>query len=372
MQVIVYVANSAQIGGGNRVLMDLLTGLDARRFAPLLVSPGPGPLAEWATSRSIEVAVIPRSTGRWAGGRLELMGQAARLALLLARKRARLVHAGAQTCYRPVALAGRLARVARVCHLGFPPGEGELAWVFRLGVEAVAACYEGQAREVAEVVRRVSPRARIVGIRNGVDTDSFAPADPAAPSSPLRFGARHVFVIVGHLSDVKGYPAFVEAAAQVAAEVPDAGFLAVGGETIAHGYRRQLERRVEERGLSSRFHFLGWREDVAEVLRAADVMVLPSLAEGLPIAILEAMACARPVIATPVNGVPEAVTDGVTGLLVPPGDSASLARAMLRLARDPALARRMGAEGRKRAAERFSKGRFVKEVEALYDELLAG
>src|SRR5205823_5255694 len=111
--------------------------------------------------------------------------------------------------------------------------------------------------------------------------------------------------------------------------------------------RRGLLRRTGARGLLRRPRgaarlprrcdpgsFLGFRSDVADVLRAADIVVLPSLDEGLPLAVLEAMACAKPVVATPVGGVPEAVVDEVTGILVPPSDSESLAAAMLRLLQD--------------------------------------
>jgi glycosyltransferase involved in cell wall biosynthesis len=100
-------------------------------------------------------------------------------------------------------------------------------------------------------------------------------------------------------------------------------------------------------------------------------MVLPSLAEGLPIAILEAMACARPVVATPVGGVTDAVVNGQTGLLVPPQDAVALAEAVLRLLRDPAWARRMGTEGRHRAETFFSLDRVISRVESLYEEIKA-
>ena len=117
--------------------------------------------------------------------------------------------------------------------------------------------------------------------------------------------------------------------------------------------------------------FLGWRRRVGDVLAAADVVVLPSLTEGLPLAVLEAMACARPVVATSINGTREAVVDNVTGFLVAPNDDEATAEAMLRLIDDKALARDMGVNGRQRVERHYNLASFVESVEALYDDLLA-
>jgi glycosyltransferase involved in cell wall biosynthesis len=179
-----------------------------------------------------------------------------------------------------------------------------------------------------------------------------------------------VVLAVGHLSEVKGYPVFLEAAARLAPRLGDVAFVALGGETTTPGYRAVLEARAAALGVAARVHFLGWRSDVARVMGAADVVVLPSLAEGLPLAVLEAMACGRPVVASAVGGVPEAVVDGRTGLLVPPGDAGALAEAIQRVLEDPAAGRRMGAEGRRRLEAHFSLDRVLGEVHALYDDVL--
>jgi glycosyltransferase involved in cell wall biosynthesis len=349
-------------------MMELVTGLDRSRFEPVIVSPGRGPLTEWAAARQLPSFVVRPRTGA-----LGELRRSAALALLAARTRARIVHATAQTCYRAASLAGLLTRARRVCHLGFPPDAGELEWAFRFGVEAVIACYHGQVREVAPAVRRRSRAARVVAIDYGIDVSVFRPPKDGHvdAASPLRRGAGFVALIVGHLSEVKGYPWFVEAARRVAEALPQVRFLALGGETASPGYRVRLEEKIAGSGLGDRFELLGWRDDVAGVLRAADVMVLPSLAEGLPIAILEAMACARPVIGTTVNGIPEAVVDGVNGFVVPPRDAEALARAILKLARDPQLAAAMGREGRKRAVQDYGKDRYVADVQQLYQSLLS-
>jgi glycosyltransferase involved in cell wall biosynthesis len=307
---VLYVANAARIGGGNRVLMDLMRNLDPARFDPVLVSPDEGELPAWARTTGIPVHVVP--DGDWHGA-LPLARRTAALVRLILRERAAIVHASAPTCYRAAGLAGLLTGRARVCHLGFPPEDGELERSFVSGPDVVIGCYEGQATAHAGEIGRLKPRCRVIGIPNGVDTARFRPQAPDAEIAALRAGARQVVAILGHISDVKGHPTFVEAAAQVAAAFPDTRFLAIGGENLQPGLRTALERRAASLGLGARLQFLGFRSDVERVLRAVDVVALPSRAEGFPLAVLEAMACGKPVVATPVGGVGEAVVDGVRG-----------------------------------------------------------
>jgi glycosyltransferase involved in cell wall biosynthesis len=367
---VMYVANSEKIGGGNRVLMDIASGLNRDRFVPHIVTPGPGPLAAWAMDQGIDVRSIPG--GDWSG-RGGLVRRAAMLAWTARRQRIGVLHAMAPMCYRALGLAGRMLDLPRICHLGFPPSPGELAWSFQFAPDAVVACYEGQARDVHADVRAVRSDCRVVAIPNGIDTGVYRPAPVNWETHrQLRRSASHVVLITGHLSDVKGYPTFLRAAARLARQLPNCLFLALGGETTGPGPLARFTSLAAELGIRDRVSFLGFRSDVADVLRAADIVVLPSLDEGLPLAVLEAMACAKPVIATPVGGVPEAVVDELTGILVPPSDSESLAAAMLRLLQDRDLAGRMGNAGMRRAQEYFSVRRLVAEVEALYEQAIAG
>ena len=128
----------------------------------------------------------------------------------------------------------------------------------------------------------------------------------------------------------------------------------------------ELGRQVKELGLTGAVHFLGPRNDVPALMRRFDLFVLPSLWEGLPNAALEAMAARRAVVATAVDGTPEAVLEGSTGLLVPPRDSAALAQAIIALLADEPRRRRLGEAGRQRVESEFSMDRMVSQIEALY------
>ncbi len=120
---------------------------------------------------------------------------------------------------------------------------------------------------------------------------------------------------------------------------------------LHEAYRAEILQLIRTLGLDGHFRILGARKTVADVIRLCDILVNASLTEGLPTVVLEAMACARPVVATNVGGVPECVVDGVTGILVPPGDVEALAAAILRLVEDRGLAACMGLAGRERALE---------------------
>jgi glycosyltransferase involved in cell wall biosynthesis len=132
------------------------------------------------------------------------------------------------------------------------------------------------------------------------------------------------------------------------------------------------EREIRKRKLQDNFLLLGWREDIGALLAATDVLLLASLYEGLPRVVLQAMAAGKPVVATAVSGTPEAVKEGVTGFLHPPHDAAGMARSLERLLKDRALAKKMGAAGRKGLKGSFLIPEMLGQIEALYREVMEG
>ena len=150
-------------------------------------------------------------------------------------------------------------------------------------------------------------------------------------------------------------------------EVPEARFLVVGDGPERHA----LEAEAIARGVAGRIQFLGYRADVPELLADCDLFVLPSLFEGLPLSILEAMAARRAVVASDIGGNDEAVIEGETGVLVPPAEPAALAAAIRALLADAPRRQRFGAAGRARVEQEFSAEVMVRRVTSVYDELLA-
>ena len=155
---------------------------------------------------------------------------------------------------------------------------------------------------------------------------------------------------IGALVDHKGHRHLVHAATDIVRAVPDARVVILGEGEL----RGDLTRLIHDLGLERHVLLPGFRPDVLSLLKTFDVFVMPSITEGLGTSILDAMACAKAVVASAVGGIPEVVEPEVTGLLVPPRDPGTLGAAVVRLLRDPALARRLGEAGRVRVEQRFS------------------
>ncbi len=178
---------------------------------------------------------------------------------------------------------------------------------------------------------------------------------------------RPLIGIVARLVPIKRHEDFIAASALVLARHPEARFLVIGdGER-----RTELEALTGRCGLSERVRFLGWRHDLDRIYVDLDVVVLTSANEGSPVSLIEAMAAARPVVATAVGGVPDLVEHGVTGWLTPSGDPSSLADAIATLLADPERRRAMGTAGRKRVADGYGVDRLVSDVERLYTDLMS-
>ncbi len=173
--------------------------------------------------------------------------------------------------------------------------------------------------------------------------------------------------IVGRLAPIKAHEVFLEAARHIGQALPDACFLVIGdGER-----RAELESMAQRLGLEARVRFLGWRRDLGRVYADLDVVALCSRNEGSPVVLIEALAAARPAVATAVGGVPEVVLDGETGLTVPPNDPLALAEGVRRLLGDRVLAARLGQAGRRHVYPRYDSSRLVDDMRSLYRRELA-
>ena len=208
-------------------------------------------------------------------------------------------------------------------------------------------------KRMAETLRDSGYRPTMVThIHNGIDLRKvIARRRPEDVKRDLGIDARTILIgTVGRLSPVKGHASFLRAARLILEQQPGARFLIVGGGPLEH----ELIASASQLQLDGACLFLGPRVDVYELMSAMDTFVLPSLDEGIPMAILEAMALGKPVVATAVGGLPEVVQHRVTGLLVAPGDERALADACLELARDREWAHSLGAQARRAVEEGFS------------------
>jgi len=220
----------------------------------------------------------------------------------------------------------------------------------------VANC--AAARQALLDAERPRPGSVLV-LENGVDLDRFLAIEPPGDAA-RRVGA------VANLRPVKGLELLVSAAGELAARFPGVSFH-VAGEGEERG---ALGRLAGELRINDRFHLPGAQQDIPAFLATLDVAVLCSRAEGMPNAVLEYMAAARPIVATAVGAVPEMIEDGRHGLLVPPGDAGALAAAIARLLANRPLTRRLALTARQRAIERYSRQAMVRRFEDLYVSLV--
>lgn len=182
-----------------------------------------------------------------------------------------------------------------------------------------------------------------------------------------------VICFVGRVVKEKGILDLACAMAQVKKAVHNAKLLVVG-DTLpsdrTRGTSRKLKDLLKRAGLENAVVFAGYREDIPAILSICDLLVLPSHREGMPVTVLEAMAAARPIVATNIRGCREEVVDGVTGLLVPPGDPKALADAITSILADPERAKEMGEEGQRRVEAEFRQERVIAEQVAVYNRLV--
>ncbi|HHY93851.1 MAG TPA: glycosyltransferase family 4 protein [Firmicutes bacterium] len=359
---VLHVITDTNVGGGGRYLLNLLS---APAFAGLKVQVA---CPQGELSRRLERLGVSRAdiSGRDVSMSGRLVGELLRV---MRRFRPHVVHTHASLAGR---LAARLLRIPVVYTKHnvvripspegvVPPPAGTVKRLFNrlsgmLLSDRIIAVSAGVQAELLEA--GFSPR-QVVHIPNGIDLRPFARFSLPARTFRYRVGT------VARLSRQKGLPYLIEAAARVLAAEPRATFL-IGGQGPEEPRLREM---IESQGLEGRVTLAGFVDDVPGFLENLDVYVLSSLYEGLPLATLEAMAAALPVVATSVGGVPEAVEDGVTGLLVPSRDPVALAEAILALLRDPARADALGRAGRRRVEVEFDARLMAERVVALYREV---
>jgi len=208
---------------------------------------------------------------------------------------------------------------------------------------------------------------RLATIYNGIDSKRYTSSESSRIREELGISnTAPVVGAVGNLYPVKGHTYLLRAAVHVLRHFPDAIFPIIGrGELLP-----ALQKEAMDLGITNNILFLGFREDIPNLLQTMDIFVLPSLSEGLPLSVLEAMASGKPVVVTRVGGNAEVVSDGETGFLIEPKDPEALASKIILLLKDKSLGHHLGRNGQKRVSEKFSVERMVQSYQQLYENAL--
>ncbi|MCS7179010.1 MAG: glycosyltransferase family 4 protein [Anaerolineae bacterium] len=374
---ILFLDHASGLGGAEKVLLLLLKDLDRTRWRPFLICPG-GPLAERAESLGISVSIvsIPRLR-RSLRGPVDWLRTALVIADLARRVNAAFLVANTVRAAFYGALAAYWSCIPFIWYM-------HDFWLSESRPRHLGADYLGKrglCAAAAHVIANSYATAshlpcpsKVTVVYNGIEVENY---DPALDGRPFRrqYGIPEdvpVVGMVGRLRPWKGQDRFLRVLAQVREVIPIVWGLVVGGHPLAvpDDYPQRLRLLTAELGLKGCVVFTDHLEDVRPALAAMDLFVHPGDPEPFGLVNIEAMAMARPVVAFAQGALPEIVVDKVTGLLVPPGDEASMAQAILALLHNPGWQQMLGAAGRERVQMCFASDRMVREVSAIFEKVV--
>lgn len=378
---VAYVLPNIELGGTEKHVLDLTDGIDRRKFSPRVISVvGGGQLEGEFSRRGVPVHVLeylgvslkPEKAGPLFHSAHSFFRT---FVGILTENNIHILH-----CYLP---AGNvLGMVAASLHrtpvrivskrglCGYKDGHPvfsffeDLANLVSDGILVNSLAVEADVRRTERFLG-----GKISLLYNGVDPE----VPPPAPVGNLFPGIAWreddpIVCYVANFFAYKGHRDLVDAARTVVEIFPRARFLLVGRDS---GEMGAVKERIDALGLSANVLLAGERDDAARIIAASTLVAHPSHTEGFPNTILDAMAAGKAVVATDAGGIPEAVADGTTGIIVPVGDPGKLANGLLGLIRNPDRARAMGQAGRKRLIERFTIRKMVDGMEQFYEKLLA-
>lgn len=363
---VIHLVEDLKIGGAERVIADTALGLDRKKYE----------VSVWCVSRGGETAADLREKGI----EVKILGissyrnplNISRLKRLLKTSRPDIVHTHGYFASVIGRIAARRANIPVILtHVH------STYWEYRkrhLLIERKLSrftdkiiCCSKAVEDFVKNFEKITDNKTIV-IYNGVDVERFSPKKKTASMRAESEMNKEAPVIgtVSSLTPHKGHEHLIDAASLVLETLPSAQFLIIGDGPL----RQKLENQAKNRNIHHDVIFTGIRKDIPEMLSLMDVFVLPSLSrEGLGIAIIEAMAAEKPVVATDIGGIPEVVNDGETGFLVPPGDPEALAGAIIELLQNPHKAKTMGEKGRARVKKKFTTKKMLSEIENVYQSL---
>ena len=384
---VLYVNHTAAVSGAERSLLALLAALPPS-VEPLVAAPRGRlteaverlgipvtPIADTAGSLRLHPLHTPRALAEMGVAALRVHGAAR-------RHRADVVHANSIRAGLELALA-RVAPAASIAHVRDCLPTGALATATMRVIAATATTVVANSRYTADSVTSAAPSARLEVVHPAIDLAEFDPAriDRTAARAKLGLaGTRSVLLgIVAQLSPWKGQDTAIEALRLLREQGVDAHLLLIGSAKFVasatrfdnEAYVDALRRLVAQAGLEDRVSWLGERDDVPQLVRALDVLLLPSHEEPFGRALLEAMALEVPVLATSVGGPRELVREGRDGYLVRPREPAAWAHGVRRIVEGPEHGRALGRAGRERVAEAFGAGDHAAAMLAVYDRARA-
>ncbi len=354
---VLYFLNSLIRGGVENHVIQLINRIDKSQFEPVLVCPQTLIDLLQEELKETRIAYYPICIRKWRS-----VGEIGRFLKILKAERPDIVHSHlffATLFAAPIAKFAGVPCVIETAHLreGWRKGIKKLYWVDRLFyrfTDKIIAVSDAVRNYLIDIKKL--PPDRIIIIRNGVDLEKFKPSEESKKTHELRVG------VIGRLEPQKGHKYLFEALKMLNGKLDNVKTSVIGEGSL----RESLEELCSELNIDNRVEFLGFRSDVKDLLNELDIVVLPSLYEGLPLIALEAGAMAKPLIATDVDGTNEVVINNTTGILVPPADCVALKTAIERLLDDVSYRSALGMMARNHIVKRFAMSEQIRKTENLY------
>ena len=373
---LLYVFDNLEFGGGERFFAQLINRLSGKKYKIMVACLPTGTFIEKIEGSGTLVKSVDM------GNRFNI-NVILQLASLMKREKIDIVHSQGARADFFARIAGRLSKVPFTISTVQMPVEGFDVALTKKFVYIVLNRFSERFVDRFIVVsdalqktmieqHKIEPQ-RVVKIYNGIEKDEYCMPDEEIARRRISFRKKlglgedvPIVGAIGRLVWQKGFEYFIEAIPNVLKRIPEAVFLIVGEGEL----KEELKVKSEKLKVKDSLIFTGFRNDIKDVLASVDAFVMPSLLEGLPVVLLEAMATRRPIVATRIEGISEALENGVTGLLVPARDPQVLSEAIVNLLIHKDKARQMGLAARKVVEEKFGVGIVVQKVEGVYEELL--
>ena len=385
---ILFISHTSNLTGAEKCLYALLEGLNREEFIPLVLFPGDGPLAGKVLGLGQEILIykIPWwiSYGKWTRRHFRevlfhLPERVGFLRKTLRDRKIDLVYTNTITCIDG-AIAAKLEGVPHVWHIHeHLTGHPDLKPYFhkpvvKMMVHALSDRIIVPSNNLKREYGHRNTLSRIEVVHNGVDVDEFAMPKASSDEPDFRESlgidrSKKIIALVGYFHEIKGQMDFVEAAGKFSGETDNVVFLLVGEGVGNLEYTNAVKRRVIDLGLEKQVLFVPFQENIHAVYRAIDICVSASRIESFSNVLIEAMAAAKPVIATCSGGPQEIVVDGETGYLVPVNNPTLLAHAIAKLLSNEREATEMGRKGLERVREHFQKKQYVNNIQRVIREL---
>jgi glycosyltransferase involved in cell wall biosynthesis len=388
VKILIYEPYAFKVYGNTRYIISIFKYIDKKRFEPILVAPADDSFLDIIRNLGGRCVVMspPDRLNKYGGSALKdgLMGKfltamsiikyCGSLALFILKEKIDVIQCHSIRSYITVGLAAKLTR--RPC-FWYVKGDLENPFIDRIGYamadRILFQCETTKNRKYPELVKKYNNKIRIIG--NGIDleeVDNVLQNNHSALQKELHIDKKNINILcTAQLCPRKGVDYLIKAMAKVRREAPNTVLYLLGDHCIESykTYKTKLDAIVQSEQLEN-VVFLGWRSDALEVLSLMDIFVLPTIGEGVPKSIIEAMAMGKPVIATNVGGIPELVRHGETGFMLKPADSESLAEAIISLAKDNKLRNKFGAKAERIASKEYSIRDNIAGLEKLYQELI--